>query len=289
MPKHSWRFSAIGTDWEIDSSKPLSTGLQGLITKHIEAFELQLSRFIETSLVSNLHSTLGPITFDSSLVPLFELYESLETLTDGQMTPTVGSVLAAAGYDARYSLTPQSYIPPAIRYTDVVRRSGSTLSLNQPVMLDFGAAGKGLLVDQLTEILIQHGHSEMTVDGSGDIRRHAPSGKSTERIGLEHPKDPSQIIGVVELGNGALCASGSSRRAWGKWHHIVNAVDATPTRSVVATWVMADSAMLADGLATALFFCSPEKLSARYTYEYLRVLADGTLECSPYFAKGVFS
>jgi thiamine biosynthesis lipoprotein len=65
-------------------------------------------------------------------------------------------------------------------------------------------------------------------------------------------------------------------------------VTARPTRDVIATWVIADSAMIADGLATALFFTAPEKLAATYNYEYLRMHANGSIEYSEYFAKGVF-
>ena len=42
--------------------------------------------------------------------------------------------------------------------------------------------------------------------------------------------------------------------------HVLDARTGTPTRGVVATWVVADTAAVADGAATALFFVEPDRL-----------------------------
>lgn len=79
------------------------------------------------------------------------------------------------------------------------------------------------------------------------LRRASPGG-------LEHSFDPTRVVGVVELRGNALCASAVNRRAWGDdLHHIIDARTGTPVRDVLVTWVIADNATLANGLATALF------------------------------------
>ena len=55
-----------------------------------------------------------------------------------------------------------------------------------------------------------------------------------------------------------------------------------PVREVVATWVVAETTMVADGLATALFFVPADKLAA-WDFEYVRLYADGTIERSADF------
>ena len=57
---------------------------------------------------------------------------------------------------------------------------------------------------------------------------------------------------------------------------------AQPVRDVLATWVIAPTTMVADGLATALFFVPATKLS-QWEFTYVRLLADGTVERSPDF------
>lgn len=44
-----------------------------------------------------------------------------------------------------------------------------------------------------------------------------------------------------------------------------------PSDSITASWVIAGSCMVADGLATALWFCEPERLAGVFAYQYLFV------------------
>ena len=126
---------------------------------------------------------------------------------------------------------------------------GEYLDTARPVLLDIGAAGKGYLVDLVSDLLVGLGIGTHVVDASGDLRVR---GDASERIALEHPADPTKAIGVVELREGALCASASNRRSWGDGlHHVIDAVTGVPTADVIATWALAPDALHADGLATA--------------------------------------
>jgi len=153
--------------------------------------------------------------------------------------------------------------------------------------LDVGAAGKGQLVDLVAEVLIEHGVAEWTVDASGDLRhRGAPI-----RVALEHPWDTTTAVGIVELADGALCASATNRRRWvdldgNTVHHVLDALTGVPVDGIVASWVVAADAMTADGVATALFFTRdiPHGLGAEWT----RMDADGRLERSAGFTGEVF-
>ena len=62
-----------------------------------------------------------------------------------------------------------------------------------------------------------------------------------------------------------------------------------PTRDIVATWVVADSCLVADGLATAHFLAEPARLMSRFDHEFVRMHADGRVEWSPDFPGEVFS
>ena len=153
-------------------------------------------------------------------------------------------------------------------------------------MLDIGAAGKGWLVDRIAALLAQEGVGAFLIDAGGDMR-HA--GAAPVRVGLEHPADPGMVIGVVELRDGALCASAVNRRAWGDGlHHVLDARTGEPTRGVVATWTMAESTALADGLATALFFTSGARLAEAFDFQFVRMFADGRVEQSTDFPGTIF-
>ena len=205
--------------------------------------------------------------------------------TSGKVTPLIGNVLSQAGYDADYSFVARD-LERVAKWDDILSFEGTTLTTCQPILLDFGAAGKGYLIDLLANILVEHSIDEYVIDASGDLKH---KGNFENRVGLEHPLDTSKVIGVVDVRNKSLCASASNRRAWGNdMHHVFDPDALSPTRDIIATWVIADDAMAADGLATALFFTNPDALREIADFEFVRMYKDGGVEYSPYFADKLF-
>ena len=143
--------------------------------------------------------------------------------------------------------------------------------------MDFGACGKGYLVDSLGGLLTDSELShtshvksaettnptcqssisdskresaapEFVIDAGGDLlaRTNKPI-----RVALEDPDDPSCAVGVALIGDGAFCASAPSRRHWEvavneqthlAIHHLLNAIDGLPVQQTEATWVAVRSA-----------------------------------------------
>jgi FAD:protein FMN transferase len=153
------------------------------------------------------------------------------------------------------------------------------------VVIDVGAAGKGYLVDLTADTLRDAGIHRFVVDGSGDLRHCGPD---PVIVGLEHPTRPCRVIGAVPLRDRALCASATTRRAWGDGlHHVLDGRTRRPVPDVVATWAVANGAATADGLATALFVTDPERLDA-FAFSWVRMLADGRVQWSNDFGAELF-
>lgn len=284
---HGWDLTAIGTRWRIDTPEPPTPELIAAVAARVTDFDRAYSRFRPDSLVTRLAETGGPVAFPDNVVGLLDLYQALFQATGGAVNPLVGASLARLGDDADHTLRPQGAPLPAPD-PDRVRREGTTLTLDPATtpatatgaVLDFGALGKGWLVDEVTALLAEHGVTGAVVDASGDLRAHG----APVRVALEHPWDASQAIGVVELRDRALAASATNRRRWGEGlHHVLDARTGEPVERVTATWVIADTAAVADGLATALFHTGPEELGARtgIGFGYVRVFTDGTLQHAP--------
>lgn len=288
-------FDALGTRWEIETDEPIDRALQARILARVDRFDATYSRFRPDSLVSTIAmaSQGGRFEFSTDSVALFELYDRLHAITRGAMDPLVGRDLELLGYDRTYSLTPAPEHARAEARSrgrcwsvDVVRE-GARISTQRPLVIDVGAAGKGYLVDLVADLLREERFRSFVVDGSGDLR-HA--GAENLRVGLEHPFDPSAVIGVANVRDRALCASASNRRAWGDGlHHILDARTGVPVRDVVATWVVTDHAAIADGLATALFFVDARHLRESFRFSHVRMFADGRAEVSPNFDGELFT
>lgn len=285
MLPFSFTFEALGAQFDIATSSELTQTVKQKILTSVEDFDAEFSRFRDDSRVRAMSDMAGEYEFSARSEPLFEWYESLYKATGGKVTPLIGGSLEALGYDAQYSLVLKD-TQGAPDFSDVLSRSETTLTAHRPVLYDAGAAGKGFIVDEIAKILKDNAITEYLVDGSGDI---VHSGDSAETVGLEDPLNQGKVIGQVELKNKALCASAVNRRQWGDGlHHVVDPTTGLPTKEVIATWVMADTAMIADGLSTALFFISPDTLKDRYNYEYMRVFAGGTIEFSKAFETALY-
>lgn len=286
---HSSVFEAIGTHWRIDIVDTLPQeryeALLGKVRARIAAFDAHYSRFRPDSLVAEMSRTPGVYALPEDAQPMLDLYRDIYGLTRGLVTPLIGDLLSDAGYDAEYSLQPKTLRAP-LSWDEALAYSFPNLEIKKPVLLDFGAAGKGYLVDLLALLLQEEGLHSFTINAGGDIRV-CGAAEAPVRIGLEHPAHPEQVIGVVALSEGSICGSAGNRRAWGEFNHIMNPDTKTSVREVLATWVVAQSALLADALATCLFFVPASGL-AGYQFSYLTMYADGSVERSPEFPGELF-
>lgn len=287
-----FEFDAIGCRWEIETSISLSAGVRSKIFDRIGAFDAAFSRFRSDSLVGRMAVAErgGEFRFPAEAAGLFELYDRLHAITGGAVDPMVGRDLELMGYDADYSLAPDlaaigSYQLERRVWRWDVEREDAILSTRRPVVLDVGAAGKGLLADIVSDLLLADRIDNFVVDASGDLVHR---GNVPLEIGLEHPSDPSLAIGLARLANVALCASGTTRRSWRSLHHIVDGRTGKPTREIASTWAVAENAMTADGLATALFFVPADRLAHDFDFQALRVFTDGRAEITAAFPGELF-
>ncbi|WP_154097578.1 FAD:protein FMN transferase [Microbacterium testaceum] len=282
----TWAFDAIGTSWAIDTAAELPTVARDAVSAVIERFDREWSRFRADSLVSELaEGRAASVPAPSDADAMLSLYRELDEATAGAVNPLVGDALARLGYDARLTLAPWGGPQPAPAWRDVLTW-GDTLSLGAPATIDVGALGKGRLVDLVLDVVTAHVEGDVVVDASGDL---AVRGEPV-RVGLEHPYDASRAIGIATVTDGALAASAINRRAWGEGlHHVLDARTGAPVNAFAATWALADTAMHADALATALFFDGGPRLAASWNAQWVRMRTDGRVEWSPGFEGEVFS
>jgi thiamine biosynthesis lipoprotein len=283
----SWEFEAIGAPWRISTPDDLPQTTKDAILARMDDFDRVYSRFRGDSLVSEIATRAGTWDFPADAAALFSLYRTLYNATEGAMSPLVGGRLENLGYDSDYTLTPHPESVEVPSWDEIMKWDGTRLTTTSAVLVDVGAAGKGYLVDLVAAVLRDAGADEYLIDASGDLLHR---GAVAVRVGLEHPFDATQAIGICELQNASICASAPNRRAWGDGlHHILDATTGEPTSTIAATWAVASSGLIADGLATALFFAASPALSASYTFEYVRMFPDSRVEYSRSFPGELFT
>jgi thiamine biosynthesis lipoprotein len=280
-------FDAIGTTWRITTDAPLQPEVRREVDHVVEQYDRTFSRFRPDSAVTRLAETGGPVDLGPYAPPLLDLLIRLAACTAGAMTPLVGGPLEHLGYGPGYRLdADRDYRPaPPIGALHV---DGTVATLDAPAVLDVGSAGKGQLIDLVAALLAEAGHTAFTVDAGGDLRTAGPA----VQVALEHPFDTAAAIGVVEVRDAAIAGSAPNRRTWTasdgrRLHHVLDGRTGVPVDTVAATWALAESAMLADALATALFLVQPEALEG-FAFTWLRMATDGRAHWSPGLPGEVF-
>lgn len=275
---HAHTFTAIGTRWAIHTLEPLEHDVEVAIHQEIEGFDKAYSRFRADSLVRRIAGKPGTYELPFDGGTLLNLYRDLYQATDGHVTPLIGRLMEESGYDAEYSLKPQPITnsPPA--WGEALRLDENHITTHIPVLLDLGAAGKGYLIDRVSNILQQAKLTTYVIDAGGDILTRDAANQPVT-IALENPLDTSEAVATVALQNASICASSGSRRKWADYHHIIDPVTRASPREVIATWTIAKETALADGLATALFFVAPEQLR-QFDFAYAVLHSDMQLDYS---------
>jgi thiamine biosynthesis lipoprotein len=292
LSKHktlNYNFEAIGTDWCISfyrpKPKPKMDKLIKAIKARIEVFDSNYSRFRNDSWVHKMSMNAGTYELPEDAYPMLELYNKLYKITNGKMTPLIGQVLVDAGYDSDYTLKAKRLQSPP-SWDSILKLNNDSIDLTSPALLDFGAIGKGYLVDIITKLIIAAGLNDFCVNGSGDMY-YSLVDLDPHQVGLEDPDHIGEIIGVANLKNYSICGSASNRRRWTGYNHIIDPVKLESPGEIKAIWVVAETAMLADALTTALCFIHADKLKQYFDFECALVFNNREIVCSENFP-GIF-
>lgn len=280
-----FRYSSMGTEWNISFFETLDESRFASVRDDImhmsEEFDRTYSRFIKSSLVWNIAANAGTYTVPEDFIRMLRWYVALYEASDRKLNPLIGFTISDMGYDADYSLVPREVIRDTPDLSAAVRIiDDSHIETMVPVLFDFGALGKGFFVDRIASYLQGCSVSHFLVDGSGDIYYAGPGAISA---GLEDPRDESKVIGVVAMQEGAMCASGVNRRRWNTYHHVIDPQTNESTQGILATWVLAPHATMADALASCLFFVAPDALATAYPFEYCVMNDEGLIKKSAGF------
>lgn len=232
------------------------------ITRCFEWFreiETRCTRFSATSELMQLTDNVGtPVPASPILFEALQFALQVAEETDGAFDPTVGRTMETLGFNREYRTGAIVQSPedadPAATFRDIqLDRQHRTVTLTRNLTLDLGAVAKGLAVDTAAREL--QPFRDYAIDAGGDLYLAGvnPHGKPWS-VGIRHPRRDGELIHTLHISNKAVCTSGDYERG----EHILDARTHSASTAVASATVVADSAMLADALATAVFVLGPE-------------------------------
>ena len=232
-----------------------------------------LSRFMPGSEVSMINQNAGKgyVNISSETFEVLSCASRLSEISEGLFDITVGPLVDLWRYNHSFQVPEDEEIRHAlslVNYRDLMLNpEEQSASLRRPEQsIDLGGIGKGYISDCLVKTLQNYGVVSAFVNIGGNVSTlgNKPDG-SYWSVGIRHPRYSGCLIGAVKVTNQAVVTSGDYERYFvdgtGKRrHHIINPTTGYPVESgLISVTVVAESAMVADGLSTSIFAAGLDK------------------------------
>lgn len=186
------------------------------------------------------HMTNG--SFDVTIKPVFDLWQFSSANPQIPSDKMIKQKLQAVGYDK-------------------IRFDNDYLYKPYGMQITLGALAKGYILDRAKEYMQTLGlykgyidcHSSMIFYGSNVL---------PELVGIQHPRNMNDVIATLQVKDIAIGTAGDYQQYFDyngvRYHHILDAHTGYPVRNTYSVTVLHPSALLADGLSTAVFLMEPE-------------------------------
>ncbi len=252
-------WQAIGTSVHL-----LVTDLRALaparrmLTEDLAALDAACSRFRADSEIAALDDALAdgrgrttPVRISPLLAGALAVALRAARLTDGDVDPTVGGALSAAGYDRDFALVRRDGPPvrltvrsvPGWREVELDEAAG-LVSLPGGTQLDLGATAKAWAADRAAARIAAELGCGVLVNLGGDIAVAGAAPRGGWRIRVQdvtgRPEDPpAGPSAVIAIHSGGLATSSTAARRWRRGgdvlHHILDPRSGLPAAPVWRT------------------------------------------------------
>jgi thiamine biosynthesis lipoprotein len=239
-PLVTWR--ALGTTVAVLSSEPPELA-EAAATVHrvLDEIDRACSRFRDDSELCRLNAAGGsPMRVSRLFVRATRCALRAARLTDGDLDPTIGSSIRAAGYDRDFA-TIRAGGPVRFRRAGGWRGielddAHSTVRLPPGVELDYGATAKALAADIAAAAAGRDATGGVLVSIGGDIATAGtpPPDGWPVRVAEDHSSPLDGPGQTVALRGGGLATSSTTVRRWKRGerelHHILDPASGRPAQ-----------------------------------------------------------
>jgi len=270
----------MGTRYTVVLATPVDdavrTGLAELIEVELAAINRAMSTYDPRSELSgfNGRQDLGWAPASQGLLEVLDSASRISTSTQGAFDVTVGPLVDLWGFGPQYHTrrVPNAAAIERVRksvgyqHVQTDRSAGAIRKTHSHTQVDLSAIAKGYGVDRVAMILDRQGVDNYLVEIGGEFRARGTTAAGRPwRVAIEQPVEGRRSLGkTVILENRAIATSGTTKdffvQGGRRYSHGIDPTTARPVEHpLMAVSVVADTAMEADGWATALLVLGPER------------------------------
>ncbi|MEM8791336.1 MAG: FAD:protein FMN transferase [Pseudomonadota bacterium] len=271
----------MGTTYNITAVAPAggldSEALKAAVEATLAQVNASMSNWDPGSEISRFNALrhTEPVPISAGLADVIEAADEIHSRSDGLFDLTLAPLIELWGFGAREAGDPipsEAEISAALEQVGQSRiitltRGPDTLQKARPdASIYLAAIGKGHGVDEVAATLRGLGLQDFMVEIGGDLFASGQSpGNEPWRIGIERPDATDRALQeIIELSSQGMATSGDYRNYFEedgiRYSHIIDANTGRPiTHKTASVTVIAETAMLADGWATAMLVLGRER------------------------------
>lgn len=279
VPQLTVSRKAMGGEFEItfdNTLHPDGTEYAMEALSEITRLETLLSIFRADSQISYINkvAAYSPVPLEDELYGILSLAQRLSEETGGAVDITSTPLWQLWGFASRHPKVPQDEEICNVlenvgsRFIELDEKERTIRFTKSGVSISLGALGKGYALDVAAKKLEENGVENFQFHGGmssvltrGDFRKGGERRGWT--LGIAHPLQPGKRIAEVTLFNRSLGTSGSQKQFFltggRRYSHIIDPRSGYPAEKALLVSVLAESALLADALSTALFVMDREQ------------------------------
>jgi FAD:protein FMN transferase len=287
-----------GTTYTIILAEEKANFTQDEVTDLLQGFDLSLSTYVDSSVISQLNNSSGRTAIvDSSgyFKSCYILSSDVFERSEGAFDPSVFPLVEGWGFmkDLKTPLS-KPKVDSILQFVSFQKGklhdlefSADTIFLDKKddrFKFDFNAIAQGQSVDVLSSFIQSRGHKNYYVEIGGEM---IVKGKNREgkpwKIGIDVPKDTKdsgvrQLENVLSISNKAIATSGNYRKFYikdgKKYAHTLDPRTGFPVEhSLLSATVISNDCALSDAYATVFMVIGLQETKA-----FLKKNADLGLE-----------
>jgi thiamine biosynthesis lipoprotein len=244
------------------------------VWEETKRLEEMLSRFIPGSDISRINKSSG-IQCEKVSPDTYEVLSQavkFSRISQGLFDITLGPLVTIWGRGKEIGRPPEeeriNQLLPLVDYHNLILKPEQKTVLLQRAgqTIDLGGIGKGFAGDMLLKIFKRFGITSAFTNIGGNVVTLGTKPEGTPwRIGIRHPRQEGDLIGIVSVENKAVVTSGDYQRYFtdseGKrYHHILDPSTGYPSETgLLSVTVVTENSMTADALSTILFVAGMNK------------------------------
>ena len=226
------------------------------------------------SAVARINAMAGikPVRVDKDVFTMLQMAQEYHQLTQGAFDVTIGPVMDLWGFGLERKQVPApEELQAALSLVDskdmtLDEESQSVFLKKKGMSLDLGAVAKGYAVEKAAQILEKAGVKQAIINAGGNIRVLGKKEEQPWKVGIQDPRNPEALIGILSLTDESAVTSGDYQRVKeidGKsYHHIISPLTGYPAEENISVTVVTPDSGRADLLSTALFLMEPQQALA---------------------------